>query len=696
MEVDKMTYNIEDDVDSKSMTMLDMLRKVPMVTVDAQDNITVNGSSSFKVYVDGKPNAMLSSNPSQIFKMMPASAFKSAEVITNPGAKYDAEGVGGVLNLITDKSSGQKAIQDGYNASVQTEANSKGDVSGGLFLTGQKGKFSFSANLNLMTQKMDGMVLDSQMQNLDSNGDVVSELSSSGAQDQKGAGCFSDISASYEIDTLRLLTATVGIWDFKNKENQALASTMSTPAGGTLFSYDNDASSTYKFGSYRAGLDYQRSFAGQEGRALTASYLFSMRPGVNDTYTYYNGYADDRHSDSRENMVEHTAQLDYTAPLREGESISAGAKFISRSNISDSYYYLLKSGDWVKDDAGSVEFNHLNGILGAYGEYSLSREKWSGKAGLRYEHTFQKVKYLSGNGTDFDLDYGNFVPSASVQYNIAPISNIGLSYNLRISRPGIDYLNPYVDRSNIYSISYGDVDIKTEKSHNIGLVWNLYSPKVMVNLTGRYSFCNNKISQFSFFDSDGVLNTTYGNVASERNAGVSGFVNVNIGSKTRIYSNLDAGYIDLESKAKGLHNGGWQFSSFTGLQQTLPWDLRLSVNYMFNSRKYQLDGYMGGFSAIMGGLTKSFFEDKLSVGITGVTGIAKGGDLQIRMNTRGSDYINNFHVSVPLARVGISLSYRFGTSQNVQVKKTNRSISNDDVLEKSGGATSTATSAIGM
>ena len=87
MEPDKMTYNVQEDGDSKSMTLLDMLRKVPMVTVDGQDNISVNGSASFKVYVDGKPNPMFQANASQIFKSLPASMVKNIDVITNPGAK---------------------------------------------------------------------------------------------------------------------------------------------------------------------------------------------------------------------------------------------------------------------------------------------------------------------------------------------------------------------------------------------------------------------------------------------------------------------------------------------------------------------------------------------------------------------------------------------------------------------------------
>ena len=123
MDADKIAYDVESDADSKATTVLEMLRKVPMVTVDGQDNITVNGSSNFKVYVDGKPNQMLSSNPSKIFKVMPASSVKGIEVITNPGAKYDAEGTGGVLNLITARTeSGSSAIPDGANGSISAGA----------------------------------------------------------------------------------------------------------------------------------------------------------------------------------------------------------------------------------------------------------------------------------------------------------------------------------------------------------------------------------------------------------------------------------------------------------------------------------------------------------------------------------------------------------------------------------------------
>ena len=100
-DIDKIEYNVQDDPDSKSNSVLEMLRKVPLVTVDGEDNIKVNGSSSFKVYVNGKPNNMMSNNPTEVLKSMPANSIKHIEVITNPSAKYDAEGVGGILNIVT-------------------------------------------------------------------------------------------------------------------------------------------------------------------------------------------------------------------------------------------------------------------------------------------------------------------------------------------------------------------------------------------------------------------------------------------------------------------------------------------------------------------------------------------------------------------------------------------------------------------
>ncbi|MDD6228989.1 MAG: Plug domain-containing protein, partial [Bacteroidales bacterium] len=110
----KLTYNVAEDESSKGQSVLDALRKVPMVTVDAQDNIRINGQTGFKIYVNGREDTMLESNYQRLLKAMPAESVKNIEVITEPGAKYDAEGVGGILNLITET----KTQRDGYSGSI--------------------------------------------------------------------------------------------------------------------------------------------------------------------------------------------------------------------------------------------------------------------------------------------------------------------------------------------------------------------------------------------------------------------------------------------------------------------------------------------------------------------------------------------------------------------------------------------------
>ena len=141
-DIDKIEYNVQDDPDAQSNSVLEMLRKVPLVTVDGEDNIQVNGSSSFKVYVNGKPNNMMSNNPTEVLKSMPANSIKHIEVITNPGPKYDAEGVGGILNIVTVGSG-----LEGYTATFSANVSNRG-AGGGAFGTIKSGKLTVSARYN--------------------------------------------------------------------------------------------------------------------------------------------------------------------------------------------------------------------------------------------------------------------------------------------------------------------------------------------------------------------------------------------------------------------------------------------------------------------------------------------------------------------------------------------------------------------
>lgn len=689
MEVDKMTYRVEDDIDARTTTVLDMLRKVPMVTVDGQDQISVNGSNSFKVLLDGKPSVMMSSNPSEVFKSMPASAVKSIEVIINPGVKYDAEGVGGVLNIRTKDNSPAMQEMDGYNATLRANATSRG-AGGGLYFSGQKRKVSVSANFNGMYNRIKGTESHMQREQLSPlDGSVLSRVSQQSTQILKVPTVTGTLSLGYEIDSLRLLSASFGVNRIgSNNENKVATSIMT---GGNTLAYTGSTENAWNMNSLTGSVDYQRGFAGHKDRLLTLSYQFSSSPTNTDTKTLFDRgstyMAPSRKTDGNVNTVENTFQIDFTTPLGQGHSFNAGGKYINRLNRSDQLYYWDNGTGWIYDKAGSLIYRHNNNIVAGYGEYGISRDHFGAKAGLRYEHTFLNVSYLLGNGTDFGMDYSNLVPAASIQYNFSQSSNIGLSYNLRISRPGITYLNPFRDTSDPTALSYGNTDLETERAHNVNLVYNFYSPKVMLNLTARYTHSGNAIGQYRFYDESGLLNSTYGNIAANNTAGLSAFVNWNVGSKTRLTGNGSIDHVTLSSKELGERNSGWTGSAYVGLQHTFPWDIRFSSNLIYASRSISLEGWDDGTTMLMGGLTKSFLDDNLSIGITGVTGFAKHGNLDRASESKGADYRSYSFSSVPMAQVMVSISYSFGkNNRKATAKSTRKTIENDDLKNQKNQA----------
>jgi hypothetical protein len=685
MDTDKMSYSVEDDVDSKSATVLDMLRKVPMVTVDGQDNITVNGSSSFKVYVNGKPNVMFNNNASQIFRAMPASMVKNIEVITNPGARYDAEGAAGVLNIVMAGmgANGQQASIDGISGNVRLTAGNK-QQGAGAFLNGQHGRFSFSANAMIHNGRTNGTQIDTERQQFSDAGTSATNYQ----LESKTRMPFSmaNVNLGYELDSMSTVNATFSFHRFSQKNSGDPLTTMRGSIYGTGFSFGEHMSTSAKNTSINVSADYQRFLNKARTSSVSLIYQFALSPNTNDNWNSYDpadvpDYVNlqDRHSLSDEKTREHVVQADYTTPLGKNHTLSAGAKYTARNNNSDSRYYRKNGSDYEYNPLLSMKYDNKNNILAGYAEYEGKYGKFGAKAGLRYEYTWQQVEYELGNGENFSKRYGNLVPSASLSYKPLPFANIGLTYNMRISRPGIGYLNPYVDRSSATAIKYGNPDLDVEKTHNIGLVFNFFTPFLMGNLNIKQTLTNNGIEQYSFFE-DGLLNTTYGNIVKRSMTSISLYAAGMVSKKTRLFFNGGVGYNDLRSSQLDARNHGWQANAMVGIQQTLPWDLKLGTFFITNSKKYTLQGWTSGFNMLMGSLTKSFLQDKLSVAVQGVTGLRKGGCFHFDSYSQGKDFTNMQKMHVPVASFTLSITYKFG-NQKVKVK-SNANRVESDVMEK--------------
>jgi outer membrane receptor protein involved in Fe transport len=567
---------------------------------------------------------------------------------------------------------------------VRAQASTRG-FGGGLYGSLQQGKFALSANINGMQQNSNGTVMD--MTRIQDNGFSTTTHTESNMSMPMLMG---NLSASYEIDSQNLVSATLGLMHFGTNNTSGTLNTMLLGTGTDPFTYTGTTSSLNSRNSLSAGADYQHLWADVPGRSFTLSYQFNGAPSIQNTLNTYTfdtaiPYFDltDRKTDGKTGSTDHTVQADFTTPLGTAFTLSTGAKYINRHNSSSQADFL--GGSSIA--TSTLDYDYYNNIGAAYTELSGTFGSFGIKSGVRYEHTWQTYS-SSAQDNLFSVNYGSLVPTASIQWNPTATQNIGLSYNMRISRPGISYLNPYVDKSDPTALTYGNTDLDVERGHNLSLVYSVYTPTVMVNATLRHSYTGNGISQYSFYDADNLLNTTYGNIVTSRSTGLNAYVMLNPTNKTRIMLNGGVTYSDLSSAQLNQQNSGWAYNLMLGGQQTLPLDLRLSANVIMMGSQVTLQGRTTGMSMAMAGLTKTFLDDRLSISVNGMLPLAKGFEMTMTSHTEGKGFISDMSTVIPMRQITFQVSWTFGKQGNYGAKKARRSIQNEDQLNSTTTAES--------
>lgn len=685
-EIDKLTYSIEDDPDSKTNSVLEMLRKVPLVTIDGEENIEVNGSKSFKVHVNGRPNNLMSNNPKEVLKGLPAHSIKSIEVITDPGTKYDAEGIGGILNIITLKDN----RMEGYNVTVNGGLNNNAVVSG-VYATVQLGKFTLSGNYTYT--HIDTPLGHVESGREDYTSDEYKYLNSSSSTKNKSGMQFGSVEGSYEIDSLNLISFSMDLMGMDNKGRGDGSTRMLNALHQPAYSYRTLTREKSDFYGIGANLDYQHAFR-KKGEYLTLSYRYNATPQDSESYTEYEEVKDypydmdflrNQYFNNDARTDEHTFQVDYTNPVAKGHDLAVGAKYILRDNTSDVEYFKEYDGVYRPDKGLSDNFEQSQHILAAYTEYKLSWKQWAARAGVRYEHTFMDVEYAEMAEKNYNTDFDDLVPNLTLSYQLAPTQTLRASYNMRISRPSIWFLNPFQNTSDPTHITSGNPDLDTEKSHRLGLTYSSFGANISMNASLNYSFVDNGIEQYSFIN-QGVMQTTYGNVGKTKRTRLSLWMNWNPGSKTRISINGSGDYVDYRCEEAFLNqrNSGFSGSLSLNIQQQLPWDLRLSLNGYGSTPRISLQGKGFSMYSYGMGLSRAFLKGKrLNVSLNASSLFHEYMTLEDK--TYASTFYSWSRNKVPQRTYGFSISWRFGELK-ARVKKAERTINNDDVKQGGGGA----------
>jgi hypothetical protein len=672
--IDRIGYEVQADQESKTKTVLDMLRKVPMVAVDGQDNITVKGNSNFRVYRNGHLDPNLTKNAKTVFKSMPASMVKRIEVITDPGAREDAEGVDAILNIVMMDGSKMKGMMGVVNAFYNTLRHPNLYAS----ITGQAGKLLVSA---------DGGYGGMSRKETENRNDVERIFVKTGDVlkthydgTKPGHVVFADINASYDIDTLNLLSASFGGYFYKlNVEGDGSACMWAYNSQTPIYSYDHhNWMPGYSHHSWNGRLDYQHKTR-RKGEQFTLSYMLALtRQHTDDETTYsnmqqvpfrYSGYL----QTTRERFTEHTLQADWLRPLGHGHQLEVGMKYIDRSNNSSNTqeFYGLSG-------LSTTDFDHVTRVLAGYADYIYQREKWSARAGLRYEYSYMKGAYPDGKNEDFSHHLSDWVPQASVKLQLTEAQSLKLNYTTSINRPGISYLNPAVVVSPTV-VQQGNARLKSSHSQTLSLIYMYVGRLLTLQLAPSWQFTNGGIASVESAQGN-VRYLTYDNIQRYHRASFEQYVQWRPFSSTTLVVNNNVRYEHHKNPNLGYSNNGWSDNFYFDLSQQLPWKLRFSLGGygQIGRRPTNVYSVQHSWYGWYTNLQRSFLkEDRLTVSI-GANDLFRRERSFVTARVNG-DFLDHTTSYNPVRQLNFSLTYRFG-SLKAQVKKVDHSIENDDVV----------------
>ena len=691
--VDRLVYNAENDVTSRGGDATDVLKRVPTLSVDLDGNVSLRGNQNILVLINNKPSSIVASSVSDALKQIPAEEIKSVEVITSPSAKYDAEGSAGIINIITKKNT-LRGLTLNINSGVGLRGSNLG-LNGNL----RTGKMGFSlGGFGRSFYNTSGSFENEQLTRSFQENGTVDEVLNIQRADTRNNGLFGNYNLGwdYDIDKKNTLAASVrfGVRNSRTFQDDLtterylndnlMATTLAENENkGAFNNVDASFNYTHYYDKPQREFSFQSMFSRNNGNSLFENFILDP----NDQ-TVLNRFRNDNDSYNQEV----TFQADYQTPIGSTQMLEFGGKNIMRSVFSD-FTSFQAVGEGAYEPSTTSGFNNnLNydqNITAGYLAYTLTlKSGYSFKAGTRYEHTTISAYTLTEDDIEIP-SYGVLVPSINVSKKLKNNNTLKASYNRRIQRPSIRYLNPNIQRENNLDVTIGNPELSPEYTNNFELGYSTILKGIVLNISGFARLTNDGIQSVrvpDVIDGLNVLKTTYQNIGKDNAYGTSIFLNVNAG-KLSLNGGTDIYYAMMDNNnpvdslrasnegmvASGRVFGSYNFSKGWGAQ----------FFSFYRGRQVQLQGTQGGFYMYSLGFRKEFNEKRGSIGLAAENFLQPSIKMrtkiespllsQSRLNTR-----NNLSFR-------ITFSYRIGKMSMDDRPRRRRSINNDDLKDDNGG-----------
>lgn len=668
--IDKLVYNASKDLTSKGGNASDVLRKVPMVTVDLDGKVMLQGTQNVKILINNKPSSILAGSIDIAMKLIPADEIERVEVITSPSAKYDAEGTGGIINIITKRKS-----MAGTNGSVNIGAGTR---SSNLYgdINYRNGRFGSGLSVGGSGYHGNGDITTTRISTDTAN---TLTLKQEGKNSLIGMGPFVKWTTDIDVTSKNTLSTALEYYSFY----QPIKSDNSNFING-----ENQFDATSKLNNnslgYDALLEYKRVFDNLD-KDWTVSLQHSNNTSNSDYDVERNYFTpvtgSSFESGKNENVNrETTLQTDFTNPFSKKFTLEAGAKALVRNVTSDSKTSLsFPSSGFPESDISSA-FNYDQNVYAAYTVGSFSLKKFGFKIGARFEQTELKGDQNS-DSTEFTGSYNNLIPNATFSFMEQGKYQIKLSYTQRIQRPYMDLLNPYRNTNDPYNVSYGNPKLDAETSHAFELGYSFFKDFGSFNLVAFHRFTNNSIEQYSVLKGS-IYETTYDNIGKNYSDG--GSISANLRHRNLSVSiNTNVFYYEVKSNRPGLpaKNSAinYNINVFSTLKINDRW--KLQAFGTFNGPSYSVQGYQTSFFYYTVSGRREFKNKKGGIGF-GLDNFATP-YIHFKSKYQGADFSSETDNKIFFPGIRINFDYRFGQMDFGSKRK--KKIKNDDLKQGEGG-----------
>jgi ferric enterobactin receptor len=677
--IDKIVYNVSNDITSQGGAAIDVLKKVPQVTVDIDGNVELQGNSNIRFLINGKPSSVFGNSLADALASIPASQIKSVEAITNPGAKYDSQGTGGIINIILYDNKMQ-----GINGNINLTAGSRLE-NGSLNLNIRHNNFGvntfFSGNAALKSE----MPYSQNRFATDTAAKTITNLLQKSRTDFIRNGFRSGIGFDWNITKNNIITGSLGYNQFGNSNQgltnqEQLTTDYSSNPLSDIFTLRNSDSRSH-IGSIDYSLDYKKKFK-NEGQELDIAYNASSgKPYSNYIQSQsYEGQVIPFSGSSSTNPGtdnETNLSIDYAHPVNKNFLIETGAKMagenitsIARVNVFDP-----SINEYVSDAIQSYSLNYKMKVYAGYLSTNFKLSDWLNvKLGARYEYTDVKIDFPN---TSIPA-YGTFVPSVVVSHDFNKGKSLKLSYGKRIERPEYRDLNPFINLSDPYNITTGNPLLKPEIGNNFELGYSNTFKKggnIYISLIERINTQDLK-PVTTFYPTYLIGDSTYTNVSvtnrenigEEYNTGISASGSYPVTTKLNLRGNLMVTHrYTVNNTGIGDQSSGLRVRFNMNATYQLNKNLVFELFGFYSSATQNIQGKTPQFFMYNFALRKLFWDKKASFGFTATNPFNKY--VRQLSTISAENYTSTSIRMMPLRSFGISFMYKFGKMEFSKTKE---------------------------